>query len=207
MIAVGLTGGIASGKSTVAAMFVALGAHLVDTDVLARQAVAPGGPALARIAAEFGPEALDANGNLDRAAMRGLAFGDQAARQRLEAIVHPVVAELAGQAMERHAAQDPDGVVLVDVPLLFEVSWDKLFARTVLVYAPAEVQLRRLMARDHCDEAAARAALQAQMPIEQKRKLAHFVIDNSGDMDKTQSQVVSVWRELCALATATPSRI
>lgn len=207
MIAVGLTGGIASGKSTVAALFVALGAHLVDSDVLARQAVAPGGPALARIVAEFGPEALDSSGNLDRAAMRGLAFGDQAARQRLEAIVHPVVAELAGQAMERYAVQDPGGVVMVDVPLLFEVGWDKLFARTVLVYAPAEVQLHRLMARDHCDEAAARAALQAQMPIEQKRKLAHFVIDNSGDMDKTQSQVVSVWRELCALATAAPSRI
>ncbi len=206
MLEVGLTGGIACGKSTVAAMFVELGAHLVDTDLLARQAVEPGSPGLAEIVAAFGPKVLGPEGGLDRRGLRAVVFGDEDARRRLNAIVHPRVRELVDGEVARWRVADPGGIVLVDVPLLFESGWAGRFAAVVLVYAPRRLQLARLMARDRVGRPEAEAALAAQMDIEQKRGLAQFVVDNSGAITDTHSQVRAVWAGLCALAGAASSR-
>lgn len=206
MLRLGLTGGIATGKSTVAAMFVALGAHLVDTDQLARQAVAPGSPGLKTLVQAFGPGILDQEGGLDRRGLRALAFGDPQVLQRLNAIVHPLVGQLVAQELARLEALDPQGVALVDVPLLFETGWQERFAPVILVYAPAAVQVERLMARDGVDRQAAQQALAAQLPIEEKRRLAQFVVDNSGGLDETRTQVGAVWTQVCALAASHPSR-
>lgn len=205
MLTVGLTGGIATGKSTVARMFVELGAHLVDTDLLARQAVQPGSPGLAEIVAAFGPGVLEAHGQLDRRGLRRLVFGDGQARKRLNAIVHPRVAALARAELGRLRSLDPGGVAMIDVPLLFETNWQGRYQAVVLVYAPAAVQIRRLMARDQVERAAAEAALQAQMDIEEKRRLAQFVVDNSGGLAETQLQVEAVWALLSALAKTIPA--
>ncbi|MCA1906600.1 MAG: dephospho-CoA kinase [Desulfarculus sp.] len=206
MLEVGLTGGIASGKSTVAAMFVTLGAHLVDTDLLARQAVEPGGQGLAEIVAAFGPGVLGPDGGLDRRRLREMIFSDPQARARLDAIVHPRVGELLARELAHWRAADPEGVVLVDVPLLFEAGWAGRFAAVVLVYVPRAVQIERLMKRDGVTREQAEAALAAQMDIEQKRGLAQFVVDNSGAITDTHSQVRAVWAGLCALAGAASSR-
>ncbi|MFH1035705.1 MAG: dephospho-CoA kinase [Pseudomonadota bacterium] len=206
MLKVGLTGGIATGKSTVAKMFVELGAHLVDTDQLARQAVAPGSPALAEIQAAFGPGVLGPDGGLDRRGLRERVFGDERARARLNAIVHPRVGELVDAELRRLEDLDPGGVVLIDVPLLFETNWRGRYAAVVLVYAPAASQVERLMARDKVSRQGALTALTAQMDIEEKRRLAQFVVDNSGGMEETQTQVEAVWSQLSAMAETDPSR-
>jgi dephospho-CoA kinase len=206
VLEVGLTGGIASGKSTVAQMLVELGAHLVDSDQLARQAVEPGSPGLEEIVAAFGPGVLGPDGDLDRRGLRELVFADPVARARLNAIVHPRVRELMDRELDHWRAADPGGVVLVDVPLLFESGWAGRFAAVVLVYVPRAVQIQRLMRRDGVSRPEAEAALAAQMDIEQKRGLAHFVVDNSGPITDTHSQVRAVWAGLCALAGAASSR-
>ncbi len=200
MLKVGLTGGIASGKSTVARMLVALGAHLVDTDQLARVAVEPGSPALAEIVAAFGPGVLEDSGGLDRRRLREVVFNDPAARARLNAIVHPRVAALAEAELKALERAHPRGVALVDVPLLFESGWDRSYPLTLLVYAPAETQVARLMARDQVDEVQARAALAAQMPMDDKRERANFIIDNARGLEETLTQVRAVWDKLLKLA-------
>jgi len=206
VLKVGLTGGIASGKSTVDRMLVELGAHLVDTDQLARQAVEPGSPALAEIAQAFGPEMIAPDGSLDRERMRALAFGDPQARAKLNAIVHPRINQLVAAELTRLAVQDPQGVVIVDVPLLFETGWDKRFDCSVLVYVPRQVQLERLMSRDRCGLPAAQAALDAQMPLENKKKKADFLVDNSGGLDETLKQVQRLWQILLDKASSTQPR-
>ncbi|CAO0821002.1 23S rRNA pseudouridine1911/1915/1917 synthase [Desulfarculales bacterium] len=203
---VGLTGGIATGKSTVARMFVELGAHLVDTDLLARQAVEPGSRALAEITAAFGADILDAGGGLDRQALRDLVFVDGQARARLNAIVHPRVAELLEAQLRRLVTLDIGGVVLIDVPLLFETNWQGRYAAVVLVYAPASVQVQRLMSRDHVGDREAQTALNVQMDIEEKRRLAQFVVDNSGGLEETLKQVKAIWVQLGAIAETESSR-
>ncbi|MCB2194068.1 MAG: dephospho-CoA kinase [Deltaproteobacteria bacterium] len=206
MLRVGLTGGIASGKSTVDRMLVERGAHLVDTDKLARKVVEPGSPALAEIAQAFGPEMITPDGNLDRSRMRKKAFGDDQARAKLNGIVHPRINELVTIELERLAEYDPQGVVIVDVPLLFETGADKRYDCTILVYVPHQVQLQRLMARDHCGPQAAQAALDAQMPLENKKKKADFLVDNSGSLDETLRQVECLWRDLLDKARSTQPR-
>jgi dephospho-CoA kinase len=191
---IGLTGGIGSGKSTVDRMLVARGAALVDADVLAREVVEPGTPGLAEIAAEFGPGVLLPDGRLDRAALGAVVFSDAARRERLNAITHPRVGALMH---ERVAAALASGapLVVVDVPLLFEGSRQSQFEGVMLVWVPAEVQLRRLVERDGMGEAEARARIAAQMPIDDKRALATWVIDNSGTPAQTRAQVDQWWQE------------
>lgn len=206
MLKVGLTGGIASGKSTVDRMLVELGAHLVDTDQLARRVVEPGSPALAEIAQAFGSEMIAADGNLERERMRALAFGDPQARAKLNAIVHPRINQLVSAELARLAAQAPQGVAVVDVPLLFETGGEKRFDCSVLVYVPRQVQLERLMARDHCGLPAAQTALNAQMPLENKKKKADFLVDNSAGLDDTLKQVQRLWQVLLGKARSTQPR-
>ena len=195
MLKVGLTGGIATGKSTVAAMLIELGAPVVDSDILAREAVAKGSEGLREVRRVFGDKVLDEEQNLDRRAMRELIFQDPGARERLNSIVHPRVAALIDRQvdeLERIGRQ----VVFVDVPLLYEVGWEDLMDAVVLVYVPAEVQLRRLMKRDQVERDQAVNALKAQLPIEQKLKKAQFLVDNQGSLEETREQVVALWARL-----------
>lgn len=201
MLIVGLTGNIAAGKSAVAARLAALGAPVVDADVLAREAVAPGSPALAAIAARFGASMLRPDGTLDRAALRQLVFRDDAAREALNAIVHPEVARLRAAAVERlRAAGEP--LVVCDIPLLFETGLDREMDRIVLVDAPADIRRERLMRDRGLSAADADAMIAAQMPAERKRPLAHFVIDNDGSREALDAQVDAVWTALRRAATA-----
>jgi dephospho-CoA kinase len=189
---IGLTGGIATGKSTVARLLAGRGAAVVDADLLAREVVAPGSPALEEIGAAFGPGVLTPGGELDRPALGAVVFADPARRRRLEEITHPRIAALMG---ERIAAGLESGAPLVvaDIPLLYESDRAGLVQGVMLVDAPDRVQLDRLMLRDGIDETAARARIAAQMPLAAKRRLATWVIDNGGTPESTAAQVAAWW--------------
>jgi dephospho-CoA kinase len=189
----GLTGGIGSGKSTVAGMLAARGAAVIDADLLAREVVEPGTPALAEIAAEFGPSVLQPDGSLDRAALGAIVFADEARRLRLNAITHPRVGELMGRRVAA-ALASPAPLVVVDVPLLFEGERQGTFEGVMLVWVPAATQLQRLIERDGWSEDEARQRMAAQMPIDDKRALATWVIDNSASIADTERQVEEWWR-------------
>ena len=173
---VGLTGGIASGKSTVARLFAARGVPVIDLDQVAREVVEPGEPALADIVAEFGKDVLDAEGRLDRGALRARVFRDKGSRQRLEELLHPRILEAAVRHAE--AAGGPYQVIVA--PLLVEFGLAGWVDRVLVVDCPAEAQLARLLARDGGDEALARAILASQASREQRVAAAHDVILNDG---------------------------
>lgn len=199
---IALTGGIASGKSTVAGMLAELGAVTVDADELARAVVAPGTPGLALVVASFGAGVLGADGNLDRERLGELVFSDPVARGRLEEIVHPKVARLSQERIEQ-ALSGGAQLVVYEIPLLFETGRESEFPISVLVYLDAATQLRRLMTRSHLDAAAAKARIESQMDLEHKRELATWVVDNSGSLRSTRDQVERLWTEhLRAPATA-----
>ncbi|HEX8671225.1 MAG TPA: dephospho-CoA kinase [Longimicrobium sp.] len=195
MLKVGLTGNIAAGKSTVARIWRSLDATVVDADVLSRQAVEPGTPALARIVEEWGDEVVEAGGGLDRAALRRIVFADPSARERLEAIVHPAVAELREEAY-RAAEERGERVVVADIPLLFEAGLVDDFDAIVLVDAPEEVRLARLVGDRGMDPEEARRMIAAQMPSELKRARADFVISNTGTLMELDRRSREVWTEL-----------
>jgi dephospho-CoA kinase len=176
---IGLTGGIASGKSTFAAALRALGEPVIDADQLARQVVAPGAPALARIAAEF-PGVVDSAGALDRKALGERVFADGEARRRLEAITHPAIRAAMRAETGRLAAQGHD-LAFYDTPLLYEVGLERELELVVVVWAPRAAQLARLQARDRLTPAEAEARLAAQLPIDEKAARADVVIDNGDD--------------------------
>jgi dephospho-CoA kinase len=185
MLTIGLTGGIASGKSTVARMFEALGAALIDTDVVARQVVEPGEPALEEIRTVFGPDVIDGDGRLDRRALRAVVFDDAEARKRLEAILHPRIRA----RVLAEAAQAAGPYVVIAVPLLVETNFGALVDRVLVVDCPVEAQRARLMARDGIDERAADAMIAAQVDRQTRLDAADDVIDNTGDMAATREQV------------------
>lgn len=177
MRVVGLTGGIATGKSTFAAALRARGAPVIDADVLAREAVAPGTPALAEIARTFGPGVLVPDGALDRKKLGAIVFADPAARKQLEAITHPAVrARFATETARLAAAGHP--LAFYDVPLLFEVGLDATMDAVVVVWAPRDVQRARVMARDGLSAAEADARLAAQWPVDEKAARADLVVEN-----------------------------
>jgi dephospho-CoA kinase len=178
---VGLTGGIASGKSTFAAALRAAGAPVVDADRIARDAVRRGSPALEAIVRAFGPEVLGPDGELDRPRMAARVFADPEARARLEAIVHPAVRRAVVAETARLAAEGHD-LAVYDVPLLFETGLDRDVDCVLVVYAPREVQRERLVGRDGLGAAEAEARLDAQMPIEEKARRADVVVTNEGDV-------------------------
>lgn len=191
-LAVGLTGGIASGKSTVARLLASYGAILIDSDVLAREVVAPGTPGLSEVVEAFGPSVLAADGSLDRAKLGALVFNDTAARRRLESIIHPRV---RARAAEIQAAAPVDAVVVQDIPLLVETGQAPRFDAVVVVDAPEEVQLARLAERG-LSASDAKARIAAQATREQRRAVATHVIDNSGDLESLERQVRAVWAQL-----------
>lgn len=192
---IGLTGGIASGKSTVSAYLRTLGATVVDADVLAREAVAPGSAGLAAIVAEFGDSVLLSDGALDRRRLGEIVFADAEARAKLNAIVHPYVRR---RMQEEIAAAEAAGkaAIVLDVPLLFEGGLDQMCDEVWVVLAEAEQQLARLQARDGLDEAAARARIAAQWPLVEKAARATVVIDNRGSRSATETQVRTEWQRM-----------
>jgi dephospho-CoA kinase len=193
---VALTGGIASGKSTIARRLAEHGAVVVDADLLVREVQQPGSPVLEAIAAEFGGAMLGPDGSLDRAALGGVVFGDGAAIARLNAIVHPAVrAESARRFAEAFAA-DPAAVVVYDVPLLVEARVSDPWELVVVAHAPAEVRRRRLVELRGLSEQEATARLASQVPDESRLAIADVVIDTAGTLDETLRQVDDLWEGL-----------
>jgi len=207
---VGLTGGIATGKTTFAAALRAQGLPVVDADELARQVVAPGAPALAAIVEAFGPGVLGPGGALDRKALGRLVFADAGARRRLEAITHPAIRRAMEAETARLAAAGHD-LVVYDSPLLYEAGLEGAVSLVVVVYAPREAQLARLQARDGLSRAEAEARLAAQLPIEEKAGRADAVVDNADDgrpLDAPAARLVADLRAGLGrrLPSASPAR-
>ncbi|ROR29698.1 dephospho-CoA kinase [Inmirania thermothiophila] len=200
MLRVGLTGGIASGKSAVAERFARLGVPVIDTDQVAREVVEPGEPALAAVVEAFGPEVLDRTGRLDRRRMRALVFSDPASRRRLEAILHPAIWARTERRLEGLDA--PYAVVVV--PLLVETGAQHRFHRILVVDAPERLQLERLVRRDRMDEAAARAMIAAQAPRAARLAAADDVIVNDGPPEALDEAVARLHARYRALADLPP---
>jgi dephospho-CoA kinase len=196
MLIVGLTGGIASGKSTVTRFFAEIGARTIDLDALSRIVVESGRPARQEIVEHFGQKVLKPDGSLDRQKLGEIVFQDERSRRILEAIVHPRVLEEQERAVRVIRARDPRAVVVCDVPLLIEIGLHKKVDGVILVYIPESLQIQRLVERDGLTLDAAEKRLRSQMPIDRKRSYADFVIDNSGDLTDTRRQTVAVMGRL-----------
>jgi dephospho-CoA kinase len=195
MRVIGLTGGIASGKSTVAAMLRELGAPIVDADLLARQVVEPGSPALAEIAQRFGPDMLAADGSLDRKKMGERIFADPGARATLNAITHPRIAQASAAALADFAAAGHK-VAIYEAALLVENRIQERLGGLIVVSVPDDVQIARLRARDDLDEEGARARVSAQLPLASKVAVADWVVDNGGSVEQTRAEVERIWRSI-----------
>ncbi len=193
MRVLGLTGGIGSGKSVVASMFKQLGAEVVDADQLAREVVEPGQPALAEIASAFGRDIIGDDGRLDRGKLAAIIFADAAARARLNAITHPRIRERMEEEVARRA--DRPGLLLLDIPLLYENARTSAVEKVIVVWVDADTQLRRLEERNGLSEAEARQRVASQMPLDEKRARADIVIDNSGRQEETRRQVETIYRQ------------
>jgi dephospho-CoA kinase len=193
---VGLTGGIASGKSVVAEMLSELGAPLIDFDVLARRVVEPDKPAWNDIVSFFGEQVLSEDRTLDRDALGAIVFADLEKRKKLESFTHPRIGEeFYGEVLSIRSA-DPEAIIQVGIPLLIEGNMQHMFDHLVVVHVPREVQLERLMGRDGLSEKDAEARLAAQMPLDDKLEYADTVIDNSGSLDATRRQADDLWSAL-----------
>jgi dephospho-CoA kinase len=188
---VGLTGGIGSGKSAVAGVFASQGATIVDADLLAREVVAPGSEGLREIAARW-PEAIGPDGALDRAALARIVFGDESARAALNAITHPRVRELGA----RREAEAPDGLVVHVVPLLFEGDFWKSCEKIVVVIAPDEVRIARVMSRDAVEREAVERRIAAQIAPAFARARADYIVENDGDLELLRQRSVRVYADL-----------
>ncbi len=199
---VGLTGGMASGKSLVAGMLRSLGAVVVDADTIAREVVAPGSLVLHEIVAAFGDGVIQADGTLDRHALGERIFNDPAARARLNAITHPHIRRRMAEEVARVRAARPDAMVVLDVPLLLDVTPPDAYdlAGVVVIAVDEATQEARLAARDGITIEAARRRLQAQRPLREKVALATWVIDNSGTPEATRRQVEELWHRWQASA-------
>ena len=195
----GLTGGIASGKSAVATMLEDLGAQMIDFDVLAREVVEPGKPAWKEIVGYFGEQVLQEDQTLDRKKLGDIVFKDFEKRKKLEGFTHASINEAFVSQVNEIAAKDPDAVIQAVIPLLFELNLQYQFHKNILVYVPAEVQADRLMKRDGITAEEANHRIQAQLPIDEKVGYADFVIHNDKSLEETRQQVESLWKELKAI--------
>ena len=190
---VGLTGGIASGKSTVSELLAGFGAVIVDSDKIAREVVEPGTPGLAQVVAEFGPSVLTESGALDRAKLGEIVFADQGARERLNAIVHPLVGARSAELEE--AGRAAGKLVVNDIPLLVEVGYAPFFDEVIVVDVPVETQVERAIARG-MTEIDARARIAAQASREDRLAAATYVIDNTGTLDDLRKRVQEIYDAL-----------
>ncbi|OXM17031.1 dephospho-CoA kinase [Paenibacillus herberti] len=188
---IGLTGGIASGKSTVSRLLRERGVFVSDADEAARAVVLPGEPALAEVVDVFGAEVLLSDGKLDRAALGRIVFGQPDKLRQLEAILHPAIRRHMKEEMDRAEQERPGGLVAADIPLLYETGQDDAYDGVMVVYVPAEIQLDRLIKRNGMDREEALRRIGLQMDLEEKKLRADWVIDNSGSEEETRVQVDS----------------
>jgi dephospho-CoA kinase len=202
MRVLGLTGGIGSGKSMVAQMFARLGAVVIDADQVAREVVEPGQPALEEIAATFGREVLLNDGHLDRPKLAQIIFANPVERAKLDAITHPRIRTRMDELIK--AQRSGPGVLIVDIPLLYENKRSSSIEKVIVVWVDPMTQLRRIQDRDGLSAEAARQRIAAQMPLDEKRARADHAIDNSGDREDTRRQVEAIYR-LYAPAAASPA--
>ena len=193
---IALTGGIASGKSTIARRLAEHGAVIVDADQIVRDVQAPGSPVLGEIAAAFGDDVIAADGSLDRAALGARVFGDDGALKRLNAIVHPAVRAESARRFAAAFEADADAVVIYDVPLLVEARVDDPWDRIVVAHAPAEERLRRLIEIRGMEPGAAQDRINAQVPDHKRLEIADVVIDTAGALEDTVAQTDALWKQL-----------
>ena len=196
MYRIGLTGSIATGKSTVTNMLKELGAFVIDCDKTARDVVAPGTRGLAKIEAAFGKDAVAADGSMDRVYIGDLVFRNPEMKKRLENILFPLIFEALDEELLRLEREGATPVVFLDMPLLYEVKYDSYVDEVWLVYAPFEVQLSRLMKRNGYTKEEALLRIHSQISVDKKKSLAQQVIDNSGTLEDTKEQVRSLWERL-----------
>jgi dephospho-CoA kinase len=192
----GVTGGIATGKTTVADLFAELGAAIIDFDMIARQVVEPGKPCLEEIVEFFGREILEGKGHLDRKRLSGIVFADERKRKRLEQILHPRIVDTFISQADKIAEKTPDAIIQAVIPLLFEADLQHLVHKTLVVYVPRERQIERLIKRDKITREQAARILEAQLPIDEKAGMADFVIHNENSLDETRRQVEELWHKL-----------
>jgi dephospho-CoA kinase len=195
MLSVGLTGNVGAGKSTVVALFAGWGATVIDADVLAREVVGPGSPALALIGEIFGQEVITEEGELDRAAVRRVVFADLGAREQLEAVLHPAIRARFGELFVEAEARG-DRIVIGVVPLLYEKSMEGDFDAVLLIDAPLDLRIERLVSKRGLSADEARAVAAAQMPAEEKRARADFIIDNDSDIPTLERRAWETWKEI-----------
>ena len=192
----GVTGGIASGKTVVAKMLEELGAPLIDFDVLARQVVEPGKPAFTQIVDYFGKEVLQGDGTLDRKRLSRIVFRDTEKRNQLEGFTHPPIYEAFLKGVKAITEKDPEAIIQAVVPLLIEKNLQSIFDKVLVVYVPEGQQIERLAERDGISREEAAHMLKTQLPIEEKLAYADFVVNNEGPMEETRKQAKDVWLEL-----------
>ena len=200
---IALTGNIASGKSTVAKILAGRGALIIDADLLAREAVAPGSGGLAQVREAFGAGVISSDGTLDRAALRKLVFDNPEALNRLNGIIHPRVAALRGEALQKAAARG-EKLVISDIPLLFETGMETAFEGVILVEAPEAMRLERLIRDRGLSAVDAQAMINAQWPSERKRALSTWVIENNGDIGHLKTAVDNLWPSLMHFPSPDP---
>ena len=200
MIVVGLTGGVATGKSSVARLFQDCGAIVIDADVLAREAVEPGRPAWRGIVRVFGKKVLQSDRTLDRRTVGRIVFGNRAKLKQLGAIVHPRVAREQNRLTREIARKDPDTVIIYDAPVLIEAGAHKRMNKIIVVAADQATQIKRLCSRSHFSRAEALRRIRSQLPLAQKVKLADYVIDGTLSFEQTKNEVQRIYAELEQLA-------
>ena len=200
MLIVALTGGIGSGKSTVARMFKDEGAHLIDFDYLARLVVEPDKPAWREIIDYFGPKILSYDRTLNRSALAKIIFSDDKSRKILESFTHPRIFEERDILIKAIKEKDPSSIVIIDFPLLFELGLNKKFDKVILVYVKRDVQLKRIIKRDGLEKEEVERRLDAQILIEEKRSFSDYIINNEESLNNTRDQVRNIINELKELA-------
>ena len=196
MLRVGLTGGIATGKSTVGAMFVELGCHLIESDQIAHQLFEPGQAVHAAVVKQFGNRVLALDGTIDRRILGDIVFKDPQARAKLNSLVHPAITQRQQEWLKDMENQDPHGIAIVDAALMIEVGTYKNYDKVIVVTCSPEIQRERLRARSALSEEKIESRIRSQMPNEEKTKYADFVIDNSGSVESTRVQVETVYQQL-----------
>lgn len=200
MLRAGLTGSIAVGKSFVSSVFAELGCHVLDADQTAREVVAKGSAGLRAITDAFGPEVLRPDGSLDRAKLGAIVFGDETKRARLNEILHPLIIAAQDDWMRQREREDASGIGIVDAALMIETGSYKRFDKLIVVHCRAELQLERLVKRDGLEVAEAVRRIAAQMPQEEKKKFADYLIDTSNGFAEARAQASAVYEKLRALA-------
>lgn len=196
MVVAGLTGGIATGKSTVASFLESFGAVVLDADKIAREVVEKGSPVCRKIREHFGSEVFHEDGTIDRERLGSIIFGDREKKELLNSLVHPAVGELMAKRLAELQSRKDDTVVICDVPLLIEAEMYHDFSEVILAYVPEELQIERLMSRDRISREEALKKVRSQMPIEEKRAYATVIIDNSGSIEQTSERTLEVYRNL-----------